>query len=179
MNDFIECVSFPKYEISKEGIVRNKKTKCEIKLYLVGEYLGCMLYRDKKVGERIHLHRLLGLTFIPNPDNKPVIDHIDRNKLNNNIENLRWATLSENRLNSDNIRNEEYWRKYKTEKAREYRAKISAEEKEKKLEKRREQYDNEKQREYINRPDVKEKRLEDQRRKRNIVKLFNQLPFSF
>jgi hypothetical protein len=45
------------------------------------------------------LHRLIATHYIPNPDNKPVIDHIDRNKTNNAIANLRWATISENAVN--------------------------------------------------------------------------------
>ena len=46
-------------------------------------------------------HRLIGLQWIPNHDpvNKKEIDHIDRNKLNNRIENLRWASRSDNTMN--------------------------------------------------------------------------------
>ena len=39
--------------------------------------------------------------FLDNPENKPHIDHIDRDKSNNNQDNLRWATISENFLNKD------------------------------------------------------------------------------
>ena len=48
-----------------------------------------------------HVHRIVAETFIPNPENKPYVDHIDRNKYNNKVVNLRWATISENVKNSD------------------------------------------------------------------------------
>ena len=45
------------------------------------------------------LHRIVATAFIPNPDNKPEVDHIDGNPANNSVENLRWVTATENRLN--------------------------------------------------------------------------------
>ena len=45
------------------------------------------------------LHRILAKHFLPNPDDLPQVDHIDRNKTNNSIENLRWVTASENTRN--------------------------------------------------------------------------------
>lgn len=45
------------------------------------------------------VHRIVGKLFIPNPENKSEIDHIDTNPLNNNVENLRWVTPKENMNN--------------------------------------------------------------------------------
>ncbi|KAA6363746.1 MAG: hypothetical protein EZS28_040725 [Streblomastix strix] len=45
------------------------------------------------------LHRVLAIQFIPNPDNLPEIDHINRNKSDNRLENLRWVTRSQNQKN--------------------------------------------------------------------------------
>ncbi len=82
-----------KYIIFKTGKIYSKysnkflKPSCDN----TGGYLRFRL-NDKL----IYLHRLLAIAFIDNPDNKPLIDHIDRNKLNNNLDNLRWVTSSEN-----------------------------------------------------------------------------------
>jgi len=58
--------------------------------------------------------RLIALTWIPNPENKPEIDHINTVRTDDRVENLRWATSSENQRNPETLRHMSEWQKGKT-----------------------------------------------------------------
>ena len=58
-----------------------------------------MLYKNKK-SKRFTVHRLVALTFIPNPEDKPQINHKDGDRTNNSVSNLEWVTQSENMRHS-------------------------------------------------------------------------------
>lgn len=62
---------------------------------------GYLFVSCRKNGKYVYsaIHREVAKAFIPNPHNKPAVDHIDTNRKNNLVSNLRWCTLSENNLN--------------------------------------------------------------------------------
>ena len=86
-----------RYSISKNGRIRDDKRCKFIEPYLSTKgYLSVTLMGKKEKGNFYHLSHLLGLAFIPNPDNLPEVHHKDCNKLNNNLSNLEWVTHIEN-----------------------------------------------------------------------------------
>lgn len=91
-----------KYQVSNLARVRslhNGKVKI-IKLDIIHTgYLRITLYKDGKTKNH-YVHVLVAKAFIPNPENKPYVNHRDGNKQNNAIENLEWVTGSENILHA-------------------------------------------------------------------------------
>ena len=96
---WLQIKDFENYEISSLGRVRNTKTGRILKLAKKGGYMVAGLSSNSK-GKSIAVHRLVALTFIENPENKQLVDHIDGNGKNNCINNLRWATHLQNMMNS-------------------------------------------------------------------------------
>ena len=87
---------FEEYTISKEGVVYSLKNNKKLKPWINGKgYLQVRLYKDGK-GYDKRVHRLVAETYIKNKENKEQVNHIDGNKLNNNVNNLEWVTNSEN-----------------------------------------------------------------------------------
>ena len=93
---FKDIEGFEDYQVSSWGRVYNKKSGEYLRpeVHCKG-YLRVDLFKDKK---RYHkkIHRLVGEAFIPNPDGKPQINHIDGNNQNNSVSNLEWVTNQEN-----------------------------------------------------------------------------------
>jgi hypothetical protein len=85
------------YEVSTLGNLRNSKTGRVLKQMCKGGYLFAGLSKNSN-GKTLPVHRLVALAFIDNPENKPQVNHKDKNRSNNNVSNLEWSTASENNI---------------------------------------------------------------------------------
>lgn len=93
---FVKIKGFEKYEVSNLGKVRNIKSGRMLKPYLnpSGYLRHCLCENNKS--KYLFLHKIIATAFIDNPEEKPCVNHIDENKLNNDLSNLEWCTVKEN-----------------------------------------------------------------------------------
>ena len=93
---------YSNYRIYPDGRVYSEKRKIFMKPCVDKKgYLQCRLRNDDttKKPKSMRIHRLVALLHVPNPDNHTEVDHIDRDILNNAIDNLRWVSRSINCIN--------------------------------------------------------------------------------
>lgn len=100
MEEWRSIDSYPNYDVSNCGRVRNSKTGRVLKpgRHKQGYSLVWLSKAGKTKGRSVH--SLVANAFIPNPENKPQVNHLDGDKSNNHIGNLEWSTGSENTLHA-------------------------------------------------------------------------------
>ena len=91
---------FSRYTICRNGNVVNDKTKTLLRGSAQSSgYRQYYLRNDDGELHKMYGHRLVAIAFIPNPEQRTEVDHVDRVRTNNHISNLRWSTRSENLIN--------------------------------------------------------------------------------
>lgn len=114
IGDFTPIKNFETYAINKKGEIIDLRSKKLMKQYPnsnAGGYLQLQLINEKGyLSQRVH--RLVAETFIPLIEGKIQIDHIDRNRLNNNVDNLRWVDIYEQNENKGVQERNKTQRKY-------------------------------------------------------------------
>lgn len=93
-----DCAIFGNYLVSSYGRIKNKKTN-EFKVSMLNSagFVKYFLY-NKNMRATVLVHQLVAKMFISNPNNETDVVHIDGNKLNNHMSNLRWCSLHEQRI---------------------------------------------------------------------------------
>ena len=108
--EFVRMINHPNYEMSVEypHTIRRIDNKREASECDNGNGYICVNLNDNDRRRRCYKHRLIAEQFIPNPDNLPEVDHIDHNRKNNRIENLRFVSHSTNQKNKTSNNGVEY-----------------------------------------------------------------------
>lgn len=90
------------YSVSTEGEVKKDTTNYFLSQSIQQDYKFVSLLINGQA-KRMRVHRLVAMAFIPNPENKPYVNHINGDKGDNNVENLEWVTPSENTIHAVKI----------------------------------------------------------------------------
>jgi len=100
-----EIIYIEKYRVNSFGEIYSIKTGRKLKPDCSSKYHRIQLGRKNK---KESVHRIVASLFVPNPDNKPCVNHKNGDKLDNRACNLEWCTYSENEIHSRDVLGKKY-----------------------------------------------------------------------
>ena len=87
-----------RFSINEDGDIINTRTNHQLKPYITNKGYKAVDLNCNGKRKKMLVHRLVAMTFIPNPNQYPVVMHLDDNRLNSNVNNLQWGTYLDNNL---------------------------------------------------------------------------------
>lgn len=102
MNNNLKVKKHPTLNIlvREDGAVYHHVRRSSVSRWTYGSKYGNGYYYVGVEGKSLLVHRIVAETFLPNPEGKACVDHINRNPTDNSVGNLRWCSYSENNMNT-------------------------------------------------------------------------------
>lgn len=119
MEEYRPLLDYPNYLVSNIGNVKSVRGNI-LKPCITKNRRRVLLYKDNIPFSRT-VYRLVAIAFLPNPDNLPQVDHINRNPIDDRVDNLRWVTQSQNLMNTDVFKNNKLGIKHISKRGSRYR----------------------------------------------------------
>jgi hypothetical protein len=91
------------YWVTQDGKIFKHSIKEVKQSKMTRGYLSVSLFLNSSIGKTFYVHRIIAEVFIPNTENKPLVNHINGNKKENCVKNLEWVTYQENSQHSVNV----------------------------------------------------------------------------
>lgn len=100
IGNWVNIPNWEEYQISEVGEIYSKRRNVMLKVWKASNKYPRVTLSKNGIEKTFCIHKLVALAFIPNPENKRTVNHKDGNKLNNHVDNLEWATISENMIHA-------------------------------------------------------------------------------
>ena len=96
ISDWKEIPNYPDYLISIDGQIYTRKRKNVMKYTKCGKYYRVGLYNKDNIRHKVLVHRMVSMSYIPNPNNYKIVNHKNKDGFDNRVDNLEWTTHTQN-----------------------------------------------------------------------------------